>query len=142
VGRLSQQVTALGVQDRVVIEPAVRPELVVEAAAAADIGVIPWPLDLPQKRFALPNKLFEYLAAGLCVVQTGPSESAALVESVQAGRWYGPAEPTALAAALNSLTGEEVARHRAAARAAMTQITWAREREHLWALYRSEVSTS
>ena len=129
-------IDSLGVQDRVRLEPAVPVDQVVANASVADIGVIPWALDLPQKRFALPNKLFEYLAAGLAVVQTGPSESASLVDAAGAGRSYSPATPEALAACLNGLTTDDVRRQRAAARQLMsTTLTWDQEREKLWALY-------
>jgi glycosyltransferase involved in cell wall biosynthesis len=135
VSSLHEQVARAGLADRVTIEPAVPFGDVIAAARTADIGVIPWSLDLPQKRFALPNKLFEYLAAGLCVVQTGPSESADLVDALGAGVRYPQATPEALAGALNALTREQLVTHKEAAHRGMSALTWESEQEKLWALY-------
>ncbi len=135
VASLHDQVARTGLGDRASIEPAVPFGDVIAAAASADIGVIPWSLDSPQKRFALPNKLFEYLAAGLCVVQTGPSEAADLVSGLDAGLWYPQATPEALAGALNSLTREQLVAYKEAAHRGMSALTWESEQQRLWALY-------
>lgn len=135
VGRLSQMIVGLGIADRVRLEKAVPVTDVIATAAEADIGVIPWPLDLAQKRFSLPNKLFEYLAAGLAVIQTGPSESAELVDQFEAGSWYEPATPEALAEKLNSMSLDDLLRWRSGARRARQELNWEQEKERLWALY-------
>lgn len=124
---LTQQVGELGVADRVELAPAVPWADVVTSAATADLGVVPWPLDLPQKRISLPNKVFEYLMAGLAVVATGPSEVSRLVESYGAGRGYSPATPEALAAALRDLDRDTLLAMRAGARAARKALSWEQE---------------
>jgi glycosyltransferase involved in cell wall biosynthesis len=57
----------LDVSDRVHVVPKVPPESVVPFSAEADVGVIPFSRT-PGQDMALPNKLFEYLHAGLPIV--------------------------------------------------------------------------
>ena len=57
----------LGVADRVHIVPKVPPGAVVSYIGEADVGVIPWECTAG-KQLVLPNKLFEYLQAGLRMV--------------------------------------------------------------------------
>lgn len=57
----------LGVAGRVHIVPKVPPGAVVSYIGGADIGVIPWECTAG-KQLVLPNKLFEYLQAGLRMV--------------------------------------------------------------------------
>jgi glycosyltransferase involved in cell wall biosynthesis len=127
VQELREQVRELGAPDRVQLLPAVPWAEVVTSAATADIGVVPWPLDLPQKRISLPNKLFEYLMAGLAVIATGPSEVSGLVESYGAGRGYQPATPEALSAALHDIDREALLAMRAGAAVARQALTWEQE---------------
>jgi glycosyltransferase involved in cell wall biosynthesis len=128
----------LGVADRVDVQPPVPFAQVVSAAATADIGVIPWPLDLPQKRLTLSNKLFEYLAAGLAVVQVAPCESSEIVDHYGAGRGYAPARPEVLADVLNSVSHDDLLRWRSGARKAAVELSWEREQDVLWSLYRDD----
>jgi glycogen(starch) synthase len=135
VQSLTEQVRSLGLGDRVVISPAVAYLEVVPSAARADLGIIPWPLDQPQKRISLPNKLFEYLMAGLAVLATAPSEASRLVESYGFGVGYAPASPAALAAALRGLSQERLLTLRDGAARARTELCWEREKEVLWRVW-------
>ena len=58
-----------------------------------DIGLV---IDRPETdnaRFALPNKLFEYMMAGLAVVVPNVPAMARLVETEGIGRTYEPGRP-------------------------------------------------
>jgi glycosyltransferase involved in cell wall biosynthesis len=128
---LQAMVRELGVGDRVALSPAVPYGDVIRSASLADIGVIPWTLDQPQKQISLPNKLFEYLMAGLAVVATAPSEASRLVESRGAGLGYAPATPGALAQALASLTSERLRALRQGAMTAREELSWEHESQVL-----------
>jgi len=70
----------VGSSDRVTIEgPVLTSELVERAHADADVGLFVQPDLSPQKRFTLPNKFFEYVAAGLALVVSDLPEMRALV---------------------------------------------------------------
>ncbi len=137
---LRQQVDDLGVGDRVELSPPVTWSEVIPSAAAADLGVIPWGLDLPQKRISLPNKLFEYLMAGLAVVATAPSEASRLIEGYGAGVGYAPATPAALATTLRELDGTDLRAMRAAAARARLELCWENESAVLWRLWEQTLS--
>ena len=78
---------------------------------------------------ALPNKLFEYVAAGLPVVASDFPELRGVVRGRGIGAVCPPDDPDAIAGALAWVL-EDDERHerlRAAARAAAAELTWERE---------------
>jgi glycosyltransferase involved in cell wall biosynthesis len=87
----------LGVADRVHFAPLVSVESVVPYLADADVGIFT-PLDDGVNRVAMPNKLFEYLHAGLALVTRDLGEIGRFVRLTGAGETTdGTAEDTARA---------------------------------------------
>ena len=90
-------------------------------------------------RFSTPNKLFEYLNAGLAVAASDLPEIRRIVESDDLGALFDPDDPASIAAALRSLTADRQAlaamRRRALAAAAGPQ-SWAVDEAVLLDLYR------
>lgn len=72
-------------RERVVLLDAVPFEKLMSYTAAADIGVIPLVGSCLSYRLAAPNKLFEFMAAGLPVVATDLEEMARYVREERAG---------------------------------------------------------
>jgi sulfite reductase beta subunit-like hemoprotein len=101
------------------------------AAASADLGVHFTPLETKQRHFSMPNKLFEYIGAGLAVAVSPGADLRAIVESYDVGVVSADAGAEASAAAINSLTPERVAGFRQAARQAARTLCWEVEREKL-----------
>ena len=126
----------LGVQDRVTLLPSVPLADLLSHTAEADVGVTLLQDTCENHRLALPNKLFEYIAAGVPVVASALPEIRELVESREIGWCVPPGDAAALAAALSlalSRRGDpELRRH--LARAA-TELSWEREQLRLLALY-------
>lgn len=98
----------------VILHAPLPPEELVHALREFDIGLV---IDRPETenaRLALPNKLFEYLMAGLAVLVPRAPAMAALVEREGVGRVY---EPGRLGEALAALAADrpalEAMRHRA-----------------------------
>lgn len=83
--------------------------------ASADVGACVLEPISESVRLALPNKLFEYLGAGLPVVVTDLPELRAVVEGFDVGLVVPPGDPEALAAALHRALTDEAARARWAA---------------------------
>ena len=87
------------------VEPPVEPDELVSALAPYDIGLV---IDRPETdnaRLALPNKLFEYLMAGLAVAVPEAPAMARLVETHGIGIVYEPGQLGAALALLGSDRG-------------------------------------
>lgn len=89
--------------------------------AAADIG-LHCLADLPLFRHGVsPNKLYDYMAAGLPVVTNTPGEVAAMVDEAGAGEAVGPREIAAAVARMAGLEPEVLAKLGDNGRSWMTQ---------------------
>lgn len=97
---LQQRARAAGVADRVHALAPVAPEDVVSWSRGADAGVSLLADTCENHRLALPNKLFEYRAAGLPVVVSDLPELARHARDEGAGWPATPGDRTALARAL------------------------------------------
>jgi len=121
---------------RVTLLPSIPLEDLLAHTAEADVGVTLLQDTCLNHRLALPNKLFEYIAAGVPVVAADLPETRRLVEGHGVGWCVPPADPAALAEALRlALQGpHDPALHERLARAA-GELCWARERDRLLELY-------
>ena|GEM_PF-1285563 len=129
IRKLQQQVAAVGCERQVTFESAVRPEEVMPLAArTADLGVHFTPLDTEQRHFSLPNKLFEYVGAGLAVAVSPGADLKRVVERHGFGVVSSGAKPQAIAATINALSQARVVELRANARAAAADLCWEQER--------------
>lgn len=132
IAALKGQVRRTGCEQRVTFEAAVPPDQVMPLAArSADLGVHFTPLETKQRHFSMPNKLFEYIGAGLAVAVSPGADLRAIVESYGVGVVSADAGAEASAAAINGLTPEQVAGFRQATRLAARTLCWEVEREKL-----------
>ena len=94
---------AAGVEDRLILLPPVLSREVVDAAVGADAGV--WTLPNLSKNFyyALPNKIFEYLASGLPVLAADYPEARKMVEDNGVGLCFDPYDPRSIATQVNRM---------------------------------------
>jgi NAD(P)-dependent dehydrogenase (short-subunit alcohol dehydrogenase family) len=121
--------------ETIVFEPAVPLESVVESAARSDIGVFTPPLATSQVRYMLPNKLFEYLMAGLMVVFSDAEDVAEIVRRHGCGKTLSDVRPSHLAAAIDALSLEEIRQYKHNARDSARSLCWDREQAKLVKLY-------
>jgi len=77
-------------------------QLALEMLPKAHVGLVPHWKDESWDT-TVPNKLFDYMAAGLVVVTSNAAPAARIVTAADAGRVYADRDPVALAAALRSL---------------------------------------
>jgi glycosyltransferase involved in cell wall biosynthesis len=127
----------LGVSDRVHVVPKVPPESVVPYLAGADVGVIPYErsqaIDI-----SLPNKLFEYLHAGLPIVTSDATATVDFVRRHGLGEVAPLDDTTRWASAITRALQPPRYRDRAADwRALREKWCWERQAEGLVALYRN-----
>ncbi len=94
----------VGVSKRLHLLPPVKSADVVNAAHGSDLGV--WTLPNLSKNFyfALPNKIFEYLAAGLPLVCANFPEARAIIERYEVGAVFDPYDPRSIAKALEQFS--------------------------------------
>jgi glycosyltransferase involved in cell wall biosynthesis len=119
---------ALGVRERVHFIPAVAPSEVVSYAASASLGVAPIQPTSSNNSYSLPNKLFEYMAAGLPVLAAQLPQMREVVEGSGAGRTVDSRNPAAMGAAIRELLADPERLREMGARA-----RGAVEERHNWA---------
>lgn len=108
--------------------------------ASADVGVVAYANTCLNHYYATPNKLFEYLMAGLPIATSNFPEMAKVVKSYQVGQVFDPADPEDIARAINYILAdderyEEMRRN--ARRAVEERYNWGIESQKLLALYDS-----
>ncbi|MGX1786685.1 glycosyltransferase family 4 protein [Bosea sp. NPDC055332] len=133
--QLRRLAAASGATDRISFEPSVPYDTVIQAAASSHVGVFCAPRDTGQTRFAMPNKTYEYLMAGLALLVADQTDLADLVREHDCGLAAMEATPEAIAAALSSLDPQLLATMRANALVAARELSWSREQAKLTALY-------
>jgi glycosyltransferase involved in cell wall biosynthesis len=134
--RLSAMIRRRGLSGRVSLLPSVALDDLLAHTAEADVGVTLLQDTCENHRLALPNKLFEYIAAGVPVVASALPETRRLVEAYAVGWCVAPDQPEALAAALRvALAHRRDPALRARVARAAELLTWSREQSRLTGLY-------
>jgi glycosyltransferase involved in cell wall biosynthesis len=124
------------VQDRVTLLPSVPLGQLLAHTAEADVGVTLLQDTCENHRLALPNKLFEYIAAGVPVVASALPETRRIVEGYEIGWCVAPEDHCALAGGLRSAIAQrEDPILRARLKTAARELCWAREQGRLLDLY-------
>jgi glycosyltransferase involved in cell wall biosynthesis len=114
--------------------PAVPPGEVLRHTAGADVGLVGVENVCLSYYYSLPNKLFEYVGAGLAVLMPDFPEMRQVVERTGCGWVVGESDEMWLTA-VNGVEWAEVRVRQAKARAAADTYTWEREKERLLAVY-------
>lgn len=96
----------MGVDQRVHVLAPVPPDEVVGWAASADLGVSPIAPSLLSYRYSLPNKLFQYMAAGLPVVASDFPQVRDVVIGSDAGLCVDTTDARQIAMAIDSLLAD------------------------------------
>lgn len=134
--RLRALASSAGLAERTHFLDPVPPETLLSHTAQADVGVSLLEDSCENHRLALPNKLFEYLAAGLPVVVADLPEASRLVDERGVGWCADPADAGSVAAALRTALDrqdDDGLRHRLAR--AASELSWEREKQRLLAVY-------
>ena len=101
---LQQLVQNLGLTNRITFLDAVPPEEVPSIAAGADVGVTLLEDTCLNHRYALPNKLFEYMAASVPILASDLPEIRSVVRGYDLGLTVDPSNRESVAAALRKMT--------------------------------------
>jgi glycosyltransferase involved in cell wall biosynthesis len=118
--------------------PPVAPADLIEAATGADVGIIPYPVRVGERKvnynhlYCCPNKLSEYMQAGLAILSTNTRFVSGCLQRYQCGATYDPEQADALADAVRTLVASPEALERMKDRAsywARTDYHWDRQAE-------------
>ncbi len=137
---IAEQIEREGVSDRVKLLPAVPYAELLDWTASADLGLNVLPPDYsPSIRYCLPNKLFEYLMAGVPVL-TSPLEAVVdVLRTYGAGSVVASLDPDVVARAINGMLADPdmlAQMRRNALAASARDLRWDAEQKHLLDLYR------
>ncbi len=135
--RLAALIVDRGLSDRVSMLPSVPLDQLLAHTAEADLGVTLLQDTCENHRLALPNKLFEYIAADVPVIASALPESERLINHYGVGWCVAPGDPDALAATMTQALREadDPELHRRLGQAAR-ELRWAVEQTRLLELYR------
>jgi glycosyltransferase involved in cell wall biosynthesis len=135
---LQSHAVAAGVADRVEHRPPVARGDVADAVAAADFGLILTQPTCHNNVLSLPNKLFEYAAAGLPILASDLPLISQLVRGEQLGETVPPTDVQAIAEAMQRLADpERNAELRTRVRSFAERASWTEERRVLEEVYAS-----
>lgn len=137
--KLEALIESEGVSDRVKIIPPVPYTELIEWTASADIGLIVYAADYsPNVQMMLPNKLFEYMMAGLPVLSSSLEAIVEVIHTYQVGEVLSSLAPTDIASAINSMVASPLSLEEMRERAlhvAREEYCWEKERSQLLHLY-------
>lgn len=134
-GPLGPQVRdAADQHDNVSFIPAVPPDEVLEHTIGADVGVCAIENICLSYHLSLPNKLFEYIAAGLPLVIFPRPDQQVIVEECGNG-WVIEEDANALTAFLDNLDRAQIESGRHNARISMQRFSWHEEARRYAAVY-------
>jgi glycosyltransferase involved in cell wall biosynthesis len=133
---LQSLIDLLAVRERVTMLPSVSLPDLLANTAEANVGVTLLQDTCENHRLALPNKLFEYVAAGLPVVASALPETERLVADYGIGWTVAQHDPVAVAEGLRAaLAGGRDPALRARIAVAAAELRWSLERARLLGLY-------
>ncbi|MBP5497234.1 MAG: glycosyltransferase [Bacteroidales bacterium] len=134
--QLKKMSAEMHLQDRITFVPRQTPENLFNYTSLADMGMA---IDTDQSanlRFSLPNKIFDYIKAGLPMVVSNLVERARIVKQYKVGTIAESVTPEALAAAVKELSDPELlAQCRENCKTAARELTWENEEKVLEQVY-------
>jgi glycosyltransferase involved in cell wall biosynthesis len=120
---------------RVFFHPPFKPQEIIPGIARYDIGFFPLPPKNYNYQIALPNKLFEFIAAGLAVL-IGPSpEMKKIIIDYHCGKVAGSFQPDVIAELLNKTSPAEWDRKKQASLVASKELNADMEMQKLLDIY-------
>lgn len=137
--RLEALIATEGVGDRVLIHPSVPYRELLEWTASADLGLILYRGSYaPNVQYCLPNKLFEYIMAGVPVLTSTLNAVSEIVQTYRVGRVVDSLEPEPTGRAVSALLADDAARQAMRANAlaaAREDLNWEVEQQRLLNIY-------
>lgn len=131
VADLQAQAQRLGVESRLHVLSGVPAATLWDHLATADVGVHAMEPTCRNHELALPNKLFDYLFAGLPVAVSDLQQMRELVQQHQLGTVFDPGDPVATARAVTTAAEHD----HTASDDLLVELSWQRQAARLLELY-------
>jgi len=142
---LERLIAEEGVGERVLLVPAAPYAELLSWTVSADLGLILYtPETSHNVLYCLPNKLFEYLMAGLPVLSSQLPAVAEVLTRYEVGQGCPSLEPEVVAASIAAMLADEeglAAMRRRALAASATDLKWENEQNALLTLYEGVLHT-
>lgn len=131
--RLKEMSKAINLKDKIIFKDKMPFEQMMQYTLIADIGLT---LDKDTNinyRFSLPNKLFDYIHAGIAVLATDLVEVRKIVEAYQVGVVLKHLSPESLSERINYMLSDEIrlVQWKTNARKAALELTWFNEEKKI-----------
>jgi glycosyltransferase involved in cell wall biosynthesis len=136
---LRARIDKLRISHRVRLLPPVPMMELVRGAMTFDIGFFALPNHSQHNKFALPNKFFEYMMAGLALCVSDLPEMAGLVRKYDLGVLIPRVDPLAIADAINSLDRVKIDAFKRNALVAARELCWEQEAEAMLDAYQEAI---
>jgi glycosyltransferase involved in cell wall biosynthesis len=135
---LQQKAAALNLSDKIVFKPKLPYTELMQYTASADLGLT---LDKDSNlnyRFSLPNKLFDYIHAGIPVLSSDLVEIKKIINYYNIGEIIRDHQPQTIAAHINKLLADDETRLKYAAntKIAAAELSWENEEKELMKVYK------
>ncbi|WP_411959340.1 glycosyltransferase [Pseudomonas sp. s4] len=136
-GALSKLIVSKGLQRRVHIHQAVPQHRLLEITASADAGIIPYQATCLNNYYCTPNKLFEFIAAGLPILASDLPELQRLVAGNDIGQVRNLGSSLLIAEAITDFFGDvkQMQRWRDNLKAVRQALSWQQEGGKLQVIY-------
>ncbi|MCK5786708.1 MAG: glycosyltransferase family 4 protein [Candidatus Sabulitectum sp.] len=138
-GTLQKMAVEMELKDKVFFLPPVPSEELPEITVDADIGFILFRNTCLNHYYSLPNKLYEYMMAGVPIISSNFPELKRVLNEVESGITVDPESPEAISSAVEKLAKDPSLRLRMQENgraAALHRYNWAPQSELLKNLYR------
>lgn len=137
VERLKQMVNDKSLENKVKFLPRMAYNEMMQYTQHADIGLSLDKNNNINYRFSLPNKLFDYLHAGIAVLASPLPELKKIIDEYQVGTYINDYDPKNIAAVIESMLSDttKLSSWKSNALAAATTLCWENEEPKLLAIY-------
>lgn len=135
--QLQRRISRLGLRQRVHLHRAVAQRELLEVTASADAGIIPYQATCLNNLYCTPNKLFEFIAAGIPILASDLPELRRLIDGNGIGQVGDLSSPPEIAAQIMAFFAQAEALQTWKGRLddVRRQISWQQEGERLKQIY-------
>ncbi|MDR2972064.1 MAG: glycosyltransferase [Bacteroidales bacterium] len=134
---MKERVVALGLQERVTFTGRVTPEILKTYTVSADLGIAFDKNVSPNHYYSLPNKLFEYIHAGVPVISSDLPERKRIIEKYGVGKLLPDLAPQTVSDTINFILKNKtlLAQLKENCKAATQVLNWENEEKIIQKIY-------